>query len=134
MTAIQARGIEANRIVRILEQATGWVQKLKSTAPGETPAILVDRIDLTASGFKLALRLPIAKKPTDTLNLELFVPLTMQKRGVELRLVIQNEPSARSTVDLVLLKTIARAHRWFDQLLSGEASSRLALSEATTKH
>src|SRR5208282_4432050 len=34
--AIQARGIEADRIVPILEQATGWVRKLKSSAPGET--------------------------------------------------------------------------------------------------
>ena len=128
VTAIQARGIEANRIVPILEQATGWVRKLKSNAPGETLSILVDRVDLTASGFKLALRLPISENPSDTLNLERFVPLTMQKRGVELRLVIQNEPSARSTVDLVLLKTIARAHRWFDQLLSGEAESLAAIA------
>ena len=128
VTAIQAQGIEANRIVPILELATGWVRKLKSSAPGETLSILVDRVDLTASGFKLALRLPISENPSDTLNLERFVPLTMQKRGVELRLVIQNEPSARSTVDLVLLKTIARAHRWFDQLLSGEAESLAAIA------
>ena len=52
----------------------------------------------------------------------------MQKRGVELRLVIQNEPSARSTVDLTLLKTIARAYRWFDLLLSGEAESIAAIA------
>ena len=128
VTAIQARGIEADRIVPILEQATGWVQKLKSSTPGETLSILVDRVDLTASGFKLALRLPISENPSDTLNLERFIPLTMQKRGVELRLVIQNEPSARSTVDLVLLKTIARAHRWFDQLISGDAESLAAIA------
>jgi len=128
VTAIQARGIEAERIVPILEQATGWVRKLKSSTPGETLAILVDRVDLTESGFKLALRLPISENPSDKLNLERFVPLTMQKRGAELRLVIQNEPSARSTVDLVLLKTIARAHRWFDQLISGDAESLAAIA------
>jgi site-specific DNA recombinase len=128
VTAIQTRGIEADRIASILELATGWVRQLKSGAPGETLSILVDRVDLTASSFKLALRLPISEDLSDTLNLERFVPLTMQKRGVELRLVIQNEPSARSTVDLVLLKTIARAHRWFDQLLSGEAESLAAIA------
>jgi ParB-like chromosome segregation protein Spo0J len=62
------------------------------------------------------------------LTLERFVPLTMKKRGVELKLVIQNEPSSPSNVDRVLLKTIARAHRWFDQLVSGEATSLNAIA------
>ena len=61
-------------------------------------------------------------------TLEQFVRLTMKKRGVELRLVIQNEPSSSSKVDTVLLKTIARAHRWFDQLLSGEVKSLTAIA------
>src|ERR1035437_7045967 len=30
--------------------------------------------------------------------------------------------------DMVLLKTIARAHRWFDQLLSGEVKSLTAIA------
>ena len=43
-------------------------------------------------------------------------------------MVIQNELSSNSKVDLVLLKTIARAHQWFDQLLSGEAESLAAIA------
>ena len=101
----------------------------KVHAPGQTLARLVDRVDLTGSGFKLALRLPTSPEdPADTLTLEQFVPLIMKKRGVELRLVIQNEPSSSSKVDLILLKTIARAHRWFDQLLSGEVKSLTAIA------
>jgi site-specific DNA recombinase len=122
------RGIEAGRIVPILEQAAGWVRKLRSNALGETLARLVERVDLTGSGFRLALRLPTSlEDPSETLILDQFVPLTMKKRGVELRLVIQNEPSS-SSKDLVLLKTIARAHRWFDQLLSGEVKSLTAIA------
>ena len=129
MTAIQERGIEAGRIVPILEQAAGWVRKLKSNASGEALVRLVHRVELTGSGFKLALRLPTSlEDPADTLTLERFVPLIMKKRGVELRLVIQNEPSSSSKVDIVLLKTIARAHRWFDQLLSGEVKSLTAIA------
>ena len=45
-----------------------------------------------------------------------------------MRLIIQNEPPSRSKVDLVLLKTIARAQRWFDQLLSGEVKSLTAIA------
>ena len=129
VTAIQERGIEAGRIAPIFEQATGWVRKLKSNAPGETLARLVDRVDLTGSGFKLALRLPTSLEDSaDTLTLEQFVPLTMKKRGVELRLVIPNEPSSSSKVDTVLLKSIARAQRWFDQLLAGELKSLAAIA------
>ena len=129
VTAIQERGIEAGRIAPIFEQATGWVRKLKFNAPGETLARLVDRVDLTGSGFKLALRLPTSLEDSaDTLTLEQFVPLTMKKRGVELRLVIPNEPSSSSKVDTVLLKSIARAQRWFDQLLAGEVKSLAAIA------
>ena len=129
VTAIQERGIEAHRIVPILARAADCIQKLRSDARGEALAALVDRVDLARDGFKLALRLPTSlEDPSDTLTLEQFVRLTMKKRGVELRLVIQNEPSSSSKVDTVLLKTIARAHRWFDQLLSGEVKSLTAIA------
>ena len=129
MMAIQQRGIEADRILPILEQAAAWVRKLKSNAPAETLARLVARVDLAGSGFKLALRLPTSlEDPADTRTIEQFVPLTMKKRGVELRLVIPNEPSSSSKADTVLLKTIARAHGWFDQLLSGEVKSLTAIA------
>ena len=129
MTAIQERGIEAHRIVPILARAADCIQKLRSDARGEALAALIDRVDLARDGCKLALRLPTSlEDPSDTLTLEQFVRLTMKKRGVELRLVIQNEPSSSSKVDTVLLKTIARAHRWFDQLLSGEVKSLTAIA------
>lgn len=129
VTAIQTQGIEPDRIVTILDQTALMLQKLKSNAAAETLTRLIDRVDLTGSGFKLALRLPLLLENTpDVLNLERFIPLTMQKRGVELRLVIHNEPFARSVVDRVLLKTIARAHQWFDQLLTGEAESLAAIA------
>ena len=114
---------------QFLSKRQHWVRKLRSNAPAEALATLVDRVELTGSGFKLTLRLPTSlEDPSDTLTLEQFVPLTMKRRGVELRLVIQNEPSSRSKVDMVLLKTIARAHRWFDQLLSGEVKSLTAIA------
>jgi len=124
VTAIQQRGIEPERIVPILERAAYWIQELRSDVRGEALAALVDRVDLGREGFKLTLRLPTSPTdPSDTLILKQFVPLTMKKRGVELRLVIQNEPPSRAKVDLVLLKTIARAYTWFDQLVSGEVKS-----------
>ena len=117
VTAIHERGIETDRIAAIFERAADWIEKLRSDARLEVLATLVDRADLSRDGFKLILRLPISlNDSSQTLTIDRFVPLTMKKRGVELRLVIQNEPSSSSKADLVLLKTIARAHRWFDQL------------------
>ena len=129
VTAIQQLGIEAHRIVPILGHASMWVGKLRSGAQGEALAALVDRVELTRSGFQLALRLPTSPEDTSaTLTLQQFVPLTMKRRGVELKLVIQNEPPSKSKVDVVLMKYIARAHKWFDQLVSGEVKSLTAIA------
>jgi site-specific DNA recombinase len=129
VTAIQQRGIESHRMMPILGQAAKWVSELRSGGQGEALAALVDRVELTRSGFKLALRLPISlDASSDALTLERCIPLTMKKRGVELRLVIQNEPSSKSKVDIVLMKYIARAHQWFDELVSGEVQSLTAIA------
>jgi site-specific DNA recombinase len=129
VTAIQEHGIAADRIVSILEQATEWASKLASDACEPALAALVKRVDLTREGFKLTLRLPTSPKDSsEAIRLEQLVPLTMKKRGVELRLVLQNEPRSQAKVDVVLMKTIARAHRWFDQLVSGEVKSLTAIA------
>jgi site-specific DNA recombinase len=137
ITAIGKHGIESDRIVSILEEASGWALKLRSSAYGDALASVVDRVELKESGFRLALRLPLSKKShPDTLKLEKSVPVRMKKRGVELKLVIGDQPGSGAKVDLVLLKTIARAHRWFDSLVSGEAQSlnALAAREGVTRH
>ena len=135
--AIQEQGIEADRIVSILERASAWAARLSSSAHGEALASLVDRVDLRESGFKLSIRIPISQvNSKDTLKLEQSVPVRMKKRGVELKLVIDNQQGPGRGVDRVLLKSIARAHRWFDALISGEVKSlnALAAREGVTRH
>jgi len=46
----------------------------------------------------------------------------MRRRGVEMRLVVDGTPPP-SRVDLPLLKAVARAYRWSDDLLSGRVPS-----------
>ncbi len=46
----------------------------------------------------------------------------MRRRGVEMRLVAEGTPLP-SRVDLALLKAVARAYRWTDDLLSGRVPS-----------
>ena len=47
--------------------------------------------------------------------------MQMKRRGIEMRLVISDNSPAR--VDQTLIKTIARAHGWYQELLSGQAKS-----------
>jgi site-specific DNA recombinase len=135
VTAIQEKGIEADQIVSILEQASGWARKLRSDAQLDALSSLIHRVELKETGFKLLLRIPLSpENPSDTLTLQQLVPVRMKKRGVELRLIIGNDQSSVAKVDNVLLKTIALAHQWFEQLVSGEIESmcELATREGVT--
>jgi hypothetical protein len=50
-------------------------------------------------------------------------PMQLKRRGVELRLIVGDHDRSAGAVDLPLLKAVARAHRWFDELSTGKARS-----------
>jgi hypothetical protein len=84
-------------------------------------AELIDRIELHDDGIRVALKIQVpcshaGVRTSSVLGLSRFVPLTMKRRGVETRIVIAagNEPPRK--VDPALLKAIARARLWFDEL------------------
>jgi hypothetical protein len=52
-----------------------------------------------------------------------FIPIEMQRRGVEIRLVTEGESARAPRPDPALLKAIARGHRWFHELASGRTAS-----------
>jgi site-specific DNA recombinase len=52
----------------------------------------------------------------------------MKRRGVELRLVIDGHRGSAATADPALLKAIARARCWFDELRAGLTTSLDALA------
>jgi hypothetical protein len=69
--------------------------------------------------------LPAEKRggaPPRHIALTKFVPLRMKRRGVEMRMVLEGD-SNPSRIDLPLLKAVARARRWSDDLLSGRVRS-----------
>jgi len=47
--------------------------------------------------------------------------------GVELRLAIGGEAGQMPRGDPTFLKAVARGHRWFNELISGEAASAAAI-------
>ena len=57
-----------------------------------------------------------------------FVPHRVQRRGMEVRLVI-DAPGTPVRDDPALLKVVARAHCWFEDLVKGRAASVQVLAE-----
>jgi hypothetical protein len=49
--------------------------------------------------------------------------MQLKRRGVELRLIVGDHNRSATFVDLSLLKAVARAHRWFDEISTGKARS-----------
>jgi hypothetical protein len=127
--ALQEAGIAASQIPAALDAAAEVTRRLVSdTEIAEALAALVDHVELRGDGVHLTLRLstlvseasisdaPACPKITRT------IPMQLKRRGVEMRLVIEGAgPSSRS--DPALVKAIARAHRWFQDLVSGRAAS-----------
>src|SRR5216683_879213 len=48
--------------------------------------------------------------------------MQLKWRGVELRLFVGDHNRSAATVDLPLLKAVAREHRWFDEISTGKLS------------
>ena len=127
--AAEDTGIDGNRLPSVLKFAEGWTQRLHSddeTAPALVD--IVERLDLSREGIRVALRLPIC--PADDrggalpshIAFSKFVPMQMKRRGVEMRMVLEGA-SNHSRIDRPLLKAVARARIWSDDLLSGRVRS-----------
>jgi hypothetical protein len=81
-------------------------------------------VELQKSGIRLKLSLTslIAQEVKDNPVIIVHdIPMTMKRRGIEMRLIINGAGPAR--VDPTLLKTIVRAHKWFNDLATGRTKN-----------
>ncbi len=62
---------------------------------------------------------------------EINIPVAFRRRGVETRIVIEAEGSARCDPDPGLISLIAQAYSWFAELTTGETPS---VRELVKKH
>jgi len=62
--------------------------------------------------------------------LSIKAPFQIRKRGVETKLIFADAPSTR---DETLIKNIAKAHHWFEQIKAGKTFSQIAASDQTSK-
>jgi site-specific DNA recombinase len=82
--------------------------------------------------MRLSIKLPFSNAESggpdgsSHLSLKRHVPMQIRRRGVELRLVINGRASASCKTDQSLLKAVARAHCWFDDLVSGRSMVEIA--------
>jgi site-specific DNA recombinase len=127
--ALEASGVDSNRLPAVLKSAQAWSKQLASRSDAAlTLGEIIERVQLSRESLHLSLKLPLAPpEPSDvrgpvSLMLSRLEPMQMKRRGVEMRIVLEGE-SNPVPVDLPLLKAVARAKRWADELVSGKLRS-----------
>jgi len=123
LEAIQSAEVAPRRIPSIFETVTAFSRKQESGAdPSNRIAQLVDRVELRQDGIQLSIRFPL-QSGEDTapkvLHFKRFIPLQVKRRGVEMRLVIAGGFESSHKTDPALFKAVARAHRWFEEIVLG---------------
>jgi DNA invertase Pin-like site-specific DNA recombinase len=134
--AIQDTGSDANRMPSIFKAAEACIRRLQSeTDAAVEMATLIERVDLRQDGIRVSLKLPMPTieerdvADTNKTVVAQFLPMRVKRRGVEMRLVIEGGHASIKKADPVLLKAIARGHRWFDDLVSGRAASTVEIAK-----
>jgi hypothetical protein len=89
------------------------------TAKENDPFAIVERMDLLEGGIKFSL--DFTSIMSDTATVTYFMPMTIQRRGIEMRLVLQHGAVAKA--DQTIIKAIAKAQRWFEELITGATTT-----------
>jgi site-specific DNA recombinase len=114
-------GVARSRISELVANADRW--------KGE-PLERVDRVDLSTE--QVVIHVGLRDLLPGEARISHTVSMSMRRRGVESRLVIEHGRggAAASGPDLVLIKAIARGRRWFEDLVSGRAGSLVEVAKA----
>ncbi len=127
--AVEESGVDAHRLPALLKSAQAWIERLRAkTEAAAALADLIERTDLSREGIRVSLKVPVPPAeeqkgaPLCHIALTKFVPMQMKRRGVEMRMVLEGD-STPARIDLPLLKAVARARRWSQDLVSGRVQS-----------
>jgi DNA invertase Pin-like site-specific DNA recombinase len=92
---------------------------------------LIDHVTLAATG--ITLHLDLARLVPGMPVLVHEVPITIARRGIEMRLVHEKHDARPAAVDPTLVRAVARGHRWFAQMLAdGIGAEELARTEGVS--
>jgi DNA invertase Pin-like site-specific DNA recombinase len=111
--AVREREIAADRIPDLLRATARW---------SDDPLNLVERVDLTRDEIAIVINLGAISAEME-ISVRHVVPTQIRRRGVEMRLVLDTPGTQAAKPDPALIKAVARAHGWFDDLATGRARS-----------
>jgi len=125
-----------DHVKAILSKASHLGDRIRDAGPGEQRQLLlefVSRIDVQQDRLRMtlcaeSLRCRIGhgndrSQDSGTGTIPLDIPVWLQRRGIEMKFVITDESATTINPDLRLIATLARAHRWSEELRTGVASS-----------
>ena len=135
----------------ILQQILSRAQQLAENL-GQQPvtdqllilAPLIERIDLSAGQITIQIKIQAllallgqteaesGSPHADEAIHSISFPLVVKRRGVETRLIISNGREPPRSTDQILIRTVARAHIWFEDLKSGTVPSINAIAARET--
>ena len=129
LEVLERSGLQSPDVRATIESTSAFCRRLEDEANVAACLVeLIDRIELCNDGIRVTLkiRVPCSRAGVQTssiLGLSRFVPLKMKRRGVETRIIVAAGDEPPRKVDSALLKALARARVWFDELASGRARS-----------
>ena len=135
------RGVSAEQSRLMLDRAASLAKTLLQGSPGERATLardIIEQVTIGQSEIGIALRKRLlvvatgaARETSPDDMMLLSAPAAFRRRGVETKLVlpaaVQMDKPGR--IDAALLKAVARARLWFEQLAAGEASSLQAIAD-----
>jgi DNA invertase Pin-like site-specific DNA recombinase len=140
LAALQESDVETPEVMDVLKLAEDLSRRLASETEGaETLTEISVKVQLTAGGIRVGLKISFPyvgdESRRKVLRVSRLVSVKMRRRGVELRLVLDGRSELARKADPALLKAVARARRWFDEIASDEArsSAEIARREALPK-
>ena len=116
LAELQESGIGVWDVDRIFEMTSACRGRLLAETESAAALVeLIERVQLTAEGIRIVLKISIPCGPTaghagaKILRISRFVPMKLKRRGVELRIILGGKDEIRRKVDPALLKAFARA-------------------------
>ena len=132
--ATEESDVDLDLLPSILKSSQMWIGQLRTASrPVSALADLVDRVDLSREAIKLSLGVRFSAADIcesggrDRIFLTRIFRVQMKRRGVEMRMVLAGDCRA-VRFDRPLVKAVARARRWSQQLLSGQVPSVHAIA------
>lgn len=126
-TTVQEVGTKPCDIPDILKNAKEISKRIELEL-AKTISDLVKKIILKKDGIRITISI-------SDICLTKDIPLRMQKRGVEMKMVITSPDTSATNINHSLIKYTARGYKWFEELSSGKVKSisQIAVREKIDK-